>query len=154
MRKFILLVGFMASGVIAFCQTFPLPVLALTPFTQIEKTDAGTWRNTGALTLDAAFLFSVINGKITPDQTIPPGNLVYFGGGVNFGVKGIFDEGGVITGTLPVTALVGYKFIGAGFGVDAISGKPLFLFNLNLYSIGAQPSDKRIKTVFKRKGEN
>ena len=108
--------------------TLSTPALQLT-FTQVEKVN-GTWKLTTPLYIGYSYIYSYANGVIHQDSSITVENHFFFGGGVNFGVRP--NDAGVLVGSVPAGAIVGFSKYGLFGGVDVISGKPLIAVSINL----------------------
>lgn len=117
---------------VSYPLTMTTPALQLT-FTQLEKSSDGNWRLTTPIYIGYSYIFSYARGVVHQDSSLTVENQFFFGGGVNFGVMP--NEIGVLVGSIPVGAIVGYSRYGAFGGIDVLSGKPILGISLNLLNV-------------------
>lgn len=117
---------------VSFPMTIRTPALQIT-FTQLERSSDNTWRLTTPIYIGYSYIYSYARGVIHRDSSLTVENQFFFGGGFNFGV--VPNENGVLVGSLPVGAIVGYSRYGAFGGIDALSGKPLLGISVNLLNV-------------------
>lgn len=117
---------------VSFPMTMRTPALQLT-FTQLEKSSDGNWRLTTPIYIGYSYIYSYAKGVIHRDSSLTVENRFFFGGGFNFGV--VPNEAGVLVGSLPVGAVVGYSRYGAFGGIDALTGKPIIGVSVNLINV-------------------
>lgn len=116
----------------SFEMTMRTPALQLT-FTQLEKSSDGNWRLTTPIYVGYSYIFSYARGVIHRDSSLTVENRFFFGGGFNFGVMP--NEEGVLVGSLPIGAVLGYSRYGAFGGIDVLTGKPLIGISVNLLNV-------------------
>lgn len=117
---------------VSFPMTMRTPALQLT-FTQLERSSNGDWRLTTPIYVGYSYIFSYARGVIHQDSSLTVENHFFFGGGFNFGVMP--NENGVLVGSAPVGAVVGYSRYGAFGGIDVLTGKPLIGISVNLLNV-------------------
>jgi len=109
------------------------PALQLT-FTQVEKID-GNWKLTTPVYVGYSYLYSYANGVVHQDSSITVENRFFFGGGVNLGITPDVNGSGILVGSVPVGAIVGYAHYGLFGGVNVLTGKPIFALSINLLNV-------------------
>lgn len=129
------------SGDYTVSMTMRTPALQLS-FTQISKVGED-WKMTTPVAIGYSYIYSFANGVVHQDSSITVENKFFFGGGFNFGVKP--NENGVLVGTLPVGAIVGFSKYGIFGGYDVLSGKPVVAVSLNLLNFPMLQSLTRFK---------
>ena len=129
------------SGDYSIDMTIRTPALQLT-FTQVEKID-GNWKLTTPIYIGYSYIFSYANGVVHQDSSITVENKFFFGAGANFGVKPDLENGGALTGSVPVGAIVGYSRYGAFVGYDIINEKPMLGVSINLLNVPILQSTTR-----------
>lgn len=115
------------------------PALQLT-FTQVEKID-GEWKLTTPIYIGYSYIFTYANGIVRPDSSITVENRFFFGGGFNIGIRPSLNN--VLTGSVPVGAIVGYSRYGLFGGIDVTNGKPLFGLSINVLNFPVLQSTTR-----------
>lgn len=114
--------------------TVTLPLLVRTPalqftFTQIQHTDSG-WALSTPIYLGYSYLWTTANGLLYRDSSMTVENRVFGGFGFNIGITP--NSRKVLTGSIPIGAIIGYSRYGLFAGIDAYNGKPLFGISINM----------------------
>lgn len=115
------------------------PALQLT-FTQIEKV-GDEWKLTTPIYVGYSYIFTYANGIVRPDSSITVENRFFFGGGFNIGITPNLNN--VLTGSVPVGAIIGYSRYGFFGGIDVVNGKPLFGLSINVLNFPVLQSTTR-----------
>lgn len=128
-------------------KTLPLfvrtPALQLT-FTQVQKLDSG-WALTNPVYLGYSYLYTTANGVLYKDSSMAVDNRVFFGAGFNIGLAP--NSRKLLSGSIPVGAILGYSRYGMFVGIDAISGEPIFAISINMINFPLLQTTTRFKVA-------